>query len=81
MLRVASFPALVVIRCRSPAMTRVIGLDESEQRSAYPPLHRAFVLRRATPQTSPQQVVITVCFISSFSAFHVNLRLPEVTPN
>lgn len=40
-LRVASFPALVVIRCRRPAMTQVIVLDESEQRSAYPPLRRA----------------------------------------
>lgn len=80
-LRVASFPALVVIRCRSPAMTQVIVLDESEQRSAYPPLRRAFVLRRATPQTSPQRIVITLCFISSFPAFHVSLRHPEVTPN
>lgn len=80
-LRVASFPALVVIRCRRPAMTQVIVLDESEQRSAYPPLRRAFVLRRATPQTSPQRIVITLCFISSFPAFHVSLRHPEVTPN
>lgn len=27
-------------------MTQVIVLDESEQRSAYPPLRHAFVLRR-----------------------------------
>lgn len=62
-------------------MTQVIVLDESEQRSAYPPPRRAFVLRASTPQTSPQRIVITLCFISSFPAFHVSLRHPEVTPN
>lgn len=56
-------------------MTRVIGLDESEQRSAYPPLRRAFVLRRATPQTSPQQVVISLFHFQLF-CFSRQLEAP-----